>query len=192
MIHPNMATMLCVVSTDAAFPQAVLRKELRRSVANSFNRITIDGDMSTNDTVILLANGLSGTTLALADFSEALDEVTRALARMIVSDGEGVSRFVEVEVLGAANDKEARTAAEAIANSTLVKCAWAGGDPNWGRILDAVGYCGKRAPVGRVVGVCLTRCRRPRPSARIPCFFQCNDMVDVDVGRVAKPCAVVW
>jgi glutamate N-acetyltransferase/amino-acid N-acetyltransferase len=144
MIDPNMATMLCVVSTDAALPQPVLRKELRRSVANSFNRITIDGDMSTNDTVILLANGLSGTTPALADFSEALDEVTRALARMIVSDGEGVSRFVEVEVLGAANDKEARTAAEAIANSTLVKCAWAGGDPNWGRILDAVGYCGVR------------------------------------------------
>jgi glutamate N-acetyltransferase/amino-acid N-acetyltransferase len=144
MIDPNMATMLCVVTTDAALPQATLRKELKRSVANSFNRITIDGDMSTNDTVILLANGLSGVSPTLADFSAALDEVTRALARMIVQDGEGVSRFVEVEVLGAANDKEARTAAEAIANSTLVKCAWAGGDPNWGRILDAVGYCGVR------------------------------------------------
>jgi glutamate N-acetyltransferase/amino-acid N-acetyltransferase len=144
MIDPNMATMLCVVTTDAALPQATLRKELKRSVANSFNRITIDGDMSTNDTVILLANGLSGVSPILADFSAALDEVTRALARMIVQDGEGVSRFVEVEVLGAANDKEARTAAEAIANSTLVKCAWAGGDPNWGRILDAVGYCGVR------------------------------------------------
>lgn len=144
MIDPNMATMLCVLSTDAALPQPVLRKDLKRSVANSFNRITIDGDMSTNDTVILLANGLSGVAPALPVFSEALDEVTRALARMIVQDGEGVSRFVEVEVLGAANDKEARTAAEAVANSTLVKCAWAGGDPNWGRILDAVGYCGVR------------------------------------------------
>ena len=144
MIDPNMATMLCVVTTDAALPQADLRKDLKRSVANSFNRITIDGDMSTNDTVILLANGLSGVTPALADFSNALDEVTRALARMIVQDGEGVSRFVEVEVIGAASDKQARTAAEAIANSTLVKCAWAGGDPNWGRILDAVGYCGVR------------------------------------------------
>jgi glutamate N-acetyltransferase/amino-acid N-acetyltransferase len=144
MIDPNMATMLCVISTDAALPQPVLRKDLKRSVANSFNRITIDGDMSTNDTVILLANGLSGVAPALSVFSEALDEVTRALARMIVEDGEGVSRFVEVEVLGAASDKEARTAAEAIANSTLVKCAWAGGDPNWGRILDAVGYCGVR------------------------------------------------
>jgi glutamate N-acetyltransferase/amino-acid N-acetyltransferase len=144
MIDPNMATMLCVVTTDAAIPQAALRKDLKRSVANSFNRITVDGDMSTNDTVILLANGLSGVTPELTVFSNALDEVTRALARMIVEDGEGVSRFVEVEVLGAANDKEARIAAEAIANSTLVKCAWAGGDPNWGRILDAVGYCGVR------------------------------------------------
>ena len=142
MIDPNMATMLCVVTTDAAIPQPVLRAELKRSVANSFNRITIDGDMSTNDTVILLANGLSACSPDISAFSQALDEVTRALARMIVSDGEGVSRFVEVEVTGAANDKEARTAAEAIANSTLVKCAWAGGDPNWGRILDAVGYCG--------------------------------------------------
>jgi glutamate N-acetyltransferase/amino-acid N-acetyltransferase len=144
MIDPNMATMLCVVTTDAAIPQAALRKDLKRSVANSFNRITVDGDMSTNDTVIFLANGLSGVTPEMSVFSNALDEVTRALARMIVEDGEGVSRFVEVEVVGAASDKEARIAAEAIANSTLVKCAWAGGDPNWGRILDAVGYCGVR------------------------------------------------
>jgi glutamate N-acetyltransferase/amino-acid N-acetyltransferase len=142
MIDPNMATMLCVVTTDAALPQALLRRELKRSVENSFNRITIDGDMSTNDTVILLCNGLSGVAPEIGDFSKALDEVTRTLARMIVSDGEGVSRFVEVEVKGAASAKDARTAAEAIANSTLVKCAWAGGDPNWGRILDAVGYCG--------------------------------------------------
>lgn len=142
MIDPNMATMLCVVTTDADLSQPVLRAELKRSVANSFNRITIDGDMSTNDTVILLSNGLSACTPDMSAFGQALDEVTRTLARMIVSDGEGVSRFVEVEVTGAANDKEARTAAEAIANSTLVKCAWAGGDPNWGRILDAVGYCG--------------------------------------------------
>lgn len=142
MIDPNMATMLCVLTTDAAISQATLRSELKRSVANSFNRITIDGDMSTNDTVILLSNGLSACSPDVPAFSKALDEVTRTLARMIVSDGEGVSRFVEVEVTGAASDNEARTAAEAIANSTLVKCAWAGGDPNWGRILDAVGYCG--------------------------------------------------
>lgn len=142
MIDPNMATMLCVVTTDAVVPRASLRKILRASVDESFNRITIDGDMSTNDTVIVLANGRSSVEPSPDVFRSALDGVTRALARMIVRDGEGVSRFVEVEVTRAASRADARRAAEAIANSTLVKCAWAGGDPNWGRILDAVGYCG--------------------------------------------------
>lgn len=144
MIDPNMATMLCVVTTDAIVTAAPLRKALRESVEDSFNRITIDGDMSTNDTVILLANGASGISPSPAIFRSALDFVNRALARLIVEDGEGVSRFVEVEVRRAASPSEAKRAAEAIANSTLVKCAWAGGDPNWGRILDAVGYSGVR------------------------------------------------
>jgi len=144
MIDPNMATMLCVVTTDAIVPAAALRSAFRESVADSFNRITIDGDMSTNDTAILLANGASGISPSPKIFSHALDTVTRALARMIVEDGEGVSRFVEVEVRRAASKPDARRAAKAIANSTLVKCAWAGGDPNWGRILDAVGYCGAK------------------------------------------------
>jgi glutamate N-acetyltransferase/amino-acid N-acetyltransferase len=143
MIDPNMATMLCVVTTDAIVPADALRKALRASVEDSFNRITIDGDMSTNDTVILLANGASGISPSPAIFLSALDFINRALARMIVEDGEGVSRFVEVEVRRAASQSDARKAAEAIANSTLVKCAWAG-DPNWGRILDAVGYCGAK------------------------------------------------
>jgi len=142
MIDPNMATMLCAVTTDAAIPQAALRKALRASVENSFNRITIDGDMSTNDTVILLANGASGVTPPAEDFQKALDGVTQALARQIVLDGEGVSKFVEIEVVGARSAKDARRAAEAVANSTLVKCAWAGGDPNWGRIMGALGYSG--------------------------------------------------
>lgn len=149
MIDPNMATMLCVVTTDAMVPRPVAKALLRDSVADSFNRITVDGDMSTNDTVILLANGASGVEPAPAVLREALDAVTRALARMIVEDGEGVSRFVEVEVRRAASAADARRAAEAIANSTLVKCAWAGGDPNWGRILDAVGYSGVRMDEGR-------------------------------------------
>ena len=144
MINPNMATMLCVITTDAAVPQPALRVALRAAVENSFNRITIDGDMSTNDTVILLANGASGVTPLLSQFQEALDTTSRALARMIVKDGEGVTRFVEVEVHGAASAGDARRAAEAVANSTLVKCAWAGGDPNWGRIMDALGYSGAR------------------------------------------------
>jgi len=142
MIDPNMATMLCAVTTDAAIPQAALRKALRASVENSFNRITIDGDMSTNDTVILLANGASGVTPPAEDFQQALDAVTQTLARQIVLDGEGVSKFVEIEVGGARSVRDARRAAEAVANSTLVKCAWAGGDPNWGRIMDALGYSG--------------------------------------------------
>jgi glutamate N-acetyltransferase / amino-acid N-acetyltransferase len=144
MINPNMATMLCVITTDAAVPQPALRVALRGAVENSFNRITIDGDMSTNDTVILLANGASGVAPPLPQFQEALDTTTEALARMIVKDGEGVTKFVEVEVLGAASAGDARRAAEAVANSTLVKCAWAGGDPNWGRIMDALGYSGAR------------------------------------------------
>jgi len=142
MIDPNMATMLCVVTTDAILSGPALRTALRESVEDSFNRITIDGDMSTNDTVILLANGASRISPSPKIFRHALDIVTRALARLIVEDGEGVSRFVEVEVRRAASKTDACRAAEAIANSTLVKCAWAGGDPNWGRILDAVGYCG--------------------------------------------------
>jgi glutamate N-acetyltransferase/amino-acid N-acetyltransferase len=144
MINPNMATMLCVITTDAAVPQPALRVALRAAVEKSFNRITIDGDMSTNDTVILLANGESGVNPPLAQFQEALDRASKALARMIVEDGEGASRFVEVEVRGAASAGDARRAAEAVANSTLVKCAWAGGDPNWGRIMDALGYSGAR------------------------------------------------
>lgn len=141
MIDPNMATMLCVITTDARIPKAELQRRLRHAVDRSFNRITIDGDMSTNDTVILIANGLAGTPDGDA-FQAALDEVAHDLAMKIVLDGEGVSRFVEVEVRGAKGVRDARLAAEAIANSTLTKCAWAGGDPNWGRILDAAGYSG--------------------------------------------------
>ena len=144
MINPNMATMLCVITTDASVPQPALRVALRAAVENSFNRITIDGDMSTNDTVILLANGASGIAPPLSQFQEALDTTSKDLARMIVKDGEGVTKLVEVEVQGAASAGDARRAAEAVANSTLVKCAWAGGDPNWGRIMDAVGYSGAR------------------------------------------------
>jgi glutamate N-acetyltransferase / amino-acid N-acetyltransferase len=141
MIDPNMATMLCVITTDADIPKATLGKMLRTAVGQSFNRITIDGDMSTNDTVILLASGVQGRPEP-EDFQAALESVALDLATKIVLDGEGVSRFVEVEVRGAKTARDARLAAEAVANSTLTKCAWAGGDPNWGRILDAVGYSG--------------------------------------------------
>lgn len=146
MIDPNMATMLSFITTDAAIAKKDLQKALSVAVDQSFNRITIDGDMSTNDTVLVLANGEAGNaplkqgSAAFAQFQEALNLVTRNLARMIVEDGEGVTKFVEVRVMGAATYQDARKVAEAIANSTLVKCAWFGGDPNWGRIVDAAGY----------------------------------------------------
>ncbi len=150
MIDPNMATMLSFLTTDATIDKRLLQNALSIAVEQSYNRITVDGDMSTNDTVILLANGASGHPGLVADskgmalFQAALNEVTRRLAFMIVEDGEGVSKFVEVRVHGAATHQDARNAAEAIANSTLVKCAWGGNDPNWGRILDAVGYSSAR------------------------------------------------
>ncbi len=146
MINPNMATMLCVLTTDAPLDKKELQRALGIAVEQSFNRITVDGDMSTNDTVIALANGRAGgKPLAagsedFARFQNALNHVTRHLARMIVEDGEGVTRFVEVQVSGALTFQDARKAAEAVGNSMLVKCAWFGGDPNWGRILDALGY----------------------------------------------------
>jgi len=150
MIDPNMATMLCVITTDAKLSKGTLQNALHNAVERSFNRITVDGDMSTNDTVLALANGAAGgssiksgsTDYAL--FTEALNEGCAQLAFMIVRDGEGVSKFVTVQVRGASSLQAARKVAEAVANSTLVKCAWAGNDPNWGRILDAAGYCGVR------------------------------------------------
>ena len=148
MIDPNMATMLCFLTTDAVIDRKLLQRALSVAVENSFNRITVDGDMSTNDTVLILANSQAGHppirygSPACKAFQAALDHVTKHLARMIVEDGEGVTKFVEVHVHGAASLSDARRAAEAVANSNLVKCAWFGNDPNWGRIMDAVGYSG--------------------------------------------------
>ena len=137
MIDPNMATMLCFITTDAQIEKTELQQALSVSVEQSFNRITIDGDMSTNDTVIMVANGTAGNqpirhgTTAGKTFQRALDHLTKNLARMIVEDGEGVTKFIEIQVNGAASLNDARRAAEAVANSTLAKCAWFGGDPNW-------------------------------------------------------------
>jgi glutamate N-acetyltransferase/amino-acid N-acetyltransferase len=139
MIQPRMATMLGFITTDAAVPRGALQNALGRAVNKSFNLISVDGDTSTNDTVILLANGVSATP-PLAKFQEALDFVCLELAKMIVRDGEGVSRFVTIHVHGAASERDAGIAARAVANSVLVKTSWCGGDPNWGRILDALGY----------------------------------------------------
>ena len=150
MIEPNMATMLAFLTTDAAVDAASLQRCLSGAVAESFNRITIDGDQSCNDTVLLLANGMAGNKLLNAGhpdwptFVEAVNQVTRTLALKIVLDGEGATKFVTVIVRGAASAPDARKATRAVANSLLVKTAWCGGDPNWGRIIDAVGYSGAR------------------------------------------------
>jgi glutamate N-acetyltransferase / amino-acid N-acetyltransferase len=146
MIHPDMATMLCFITTDAPISKRELQKLTSASVEQSFNCVTVDGDMSTNDTAICIANGQAAIPFmepeheSYVKFAEALNFVMRQLARMIVEDGEGVTKFVEVHVKGAATYQDARKAAEAVANSMLVKCAWYGEDPNWGRIMDAVGY----------------------------------------------------
>jgi len=140
------ATMLCFITTDAAIEAKALQTALAEAVAQSFNCITVDGDMSTNDTVLALANGLAGNSelrtpnSALRTFQSGLNHVCLELAKMIVRDGEGVSRFVTVRLSGARNPAEADAAARAVANSSLVKTSWNGGDPNWGRIIDALGY----------------------------------------------------
>jgi glutamate N-acetyltransferase/amino-acid N-acetyltransferase len=140
------ATMLCFITTDAAVDAKVLQAALREAVANSFNRITVDGDMSTNDTVLVLANGLAGNRKFKVQGSEfrvfqtALNHVCLELAKKIVRDGEGVHRIVTVRVNGARTIQDADAAARAVANSPLVKTSWHGGDPNWGRIIDALGY----------------------------------------------------
>lgn len=143
MIHPNMATVLGVITTDAAVPAGDLRACLSAAVEWSFNRITVDGDTSTNDTVLLLANGASGVSTAepasLALFNKAIAYVCIQLAQMIVRDDEGASKFVELTVSGTNTEAEALSIAQTIATSSLVKTAIAGGDPNWGRILAAAG-----------------------------------------------------
>jgi len=149
MIMPNMATMLAFVTTDAAVAPAVLQGALGRAADRSFNRISVDGDTSTNDMVAVLANGASGAPSlteaagpAYEAFYAALEHVLTALSKMIVRDGEGATKFIEINVTGAADDASAARAARAIANSSLVKTAMNGEDANWGRILAAVGYSG--------------------------------------------------
>ncbi len=142
MIHPDMATMLSFVMTDAAVPHAELDKALRYAVHRSFNSITVDGDTSTNDMVVVLANGLSRVRPPAGEFQEKLLQVCTELATAIVRDGEGASKFVELTIEGAPSDDAARTIGRTIARSPLVKTAIYGADPNWGRIVGAIGNSG--------------------------------------------------
>ena len=148
MIHPNMATTLAFVMTDAAISPSLLQRTLRDVASRTFNSISVDGDTSTNDTLLVLANGaadapaIANGSKAHRQFAAALEEVCGSLARQIVADGEGAQRVIEIEVRGAKSEPAARKIAETIATSPLVKTAFAGGDPNWGRIFAAAGRAG--------------------------------------------------
>lgn len=155
MIHPRMATMLSFITTDVAIKPRVLQTMLRNAVEGSFNRISVDGDTSTNDTVVALANGTSGVAIRpggenRAAFVAGLNELCLTLAKMIVRDGEGAKKLITIEVTGARTPGEAERVARAIANSPLVKTAIAGSDPNWGRIICAAGYSGAKFDPSKV------------------------------------------
>lgn len=155
MIHPHLATTLCFLTTDAAMSPGALDAALRTAVSGSFNRITVDGDMSTNDTVILLANGAAGGDpidgdAALERFQAALSRVASELAEMVVQDGEGATRVVRFHLTGAASDAEAERGAYRLAGSLLVKTALHGGEPNWGRMMAALGSAGIELAEDRV------------------------------------------
>jgi glutamate N-acetyltransferase/amino-acid N-acetyltransferase len=175
MIHPNMATLLAFVTTDAAVDPEYLQTALRRAGADSFNMITVDGDTSTNDTLVVLANGAAGNALVTGGedgetFTAALTYVCGELARAIVSDGEGATKLIRVDVRGAASDEDARLAARSVVRSPLVKSAVYGSDPNWGRVLCAIGYSGATVdPLAvdlYVGGVQLVRAGAPVPGSR--------------------------
>jgi glutamate N-acetyltransferase / amino-acid N-acetyltransferase len=145
MIHPNMATMLVYIFTDVDASSRELQKELNATVSTTFNAISVDGDTSTNDTVLLLASGASGVRLKKSNerkFSAALHAVCSSIAEQVVRDGEGAKHLVRLNIEQAKSVEEARTIARSIANSPLVKTAWAGSDPNWGRILSSIGKSG--------------------------------------------------
>ncbi|MBM4055069.1 MAG: bifunctional glutamate N-acetyltransferase/amino-acid acetyltransferase ArgJ [Planctomycetes bacterium] len=147
MIAPNLATMLCFLTTDASISPELLHSCLKKAADQSFNRITIDGHMSTNDTIAIMANGASGieitpTGAELSLFQNGLDYVTRHLAKAIVMDGEGATKFIRISVTGAKSLPDATKVARTIADSPLVKTAMHGSDPNWGRIVSAAGYAG--------------------------------------------------
>lgn len=148
MIYPDMATMLCFIMTDFAIKQKTLDRILHEAVNNSFNKITVDGDRSTNDTVFIMANGMLGNpqinekSASYNVFKKAIYYITYELSRMIVKDGEGATKLIEIEVRGGRNESDAHKAAFALANSSLVKAALYGNDANWGRIMAALGYSG--------------------------------------------------
>ena len=156
MIHPNMATMLVFLTTDAAISAPMLQKALSGDIQTTFNMISVDGDTSTNDMVLILANGLAGNEEICAEgedftaFMEALNTVNIYLCRAIAADGEGATKLLECSVTGAADEQTAKTVAKSVVCSSLTKAAMFGADANWGRVLCAIGYSGAAVDVSRV------------------------------------------
>ncbi|MBQ4282046.1 MAG: bifunctional glutamate N-acetyltransferase/amino-acid acetyltransferase ArgJ [Spirochaetales bacterium] len=156
MIHPNMATMLVFITTDAAISPKMLKKALSTDIANTFNMVSVDGDTSTNDMVTVLANGMAGNRLIDSDgpdfdaFMQALNTITVSLCRMIAGDGEGASKLLECKVTGAADKQTAKTVAKSVICSSLLKAAMFGADANWGRVLCAIGYSGADVDVNKI------------------------------------------
>jgi glutamate N-acetyltransferase/amino-acid N-acetyltransferase len=171
MIHPNMATLLAFLTTDATVEAKFLQSALRRAVANSFNMVTIDGDTSPSDTVVILANGSAGTATIDQNngeiFRKALDDVCLYLAKCIARDGEGATKLIEVSVEGALSEAQARLAARTVASSPLFKAAMYGNDPNWGRIVAALGRSGAKVNEKKLEvylnGVCVMKQGSPVP-----------------------------
>ncbi|MBD3422739.1 MAG: bifunctional glutamate N-acetyltransferase/amino-acid acetyltransferase ArgJ [Chitinivibrionales bacterium] len=201
MIHPNMATMLGFITTDAEIAPAQLRRSLRKVVDWTFNNLTIDGDTSTNDMVLVLANGRSGalidSTESISLFEKALFAVANNLCAQIAADGEGATKRIEINVYGAQTEKDARKIAQSVARSNLVKTAIFGNDPNWGRILCAIGYSG--APFS-LEDLKVYLCKQLVCSATTPVAFSRSRMrnalqrkvveIDIDVGFDGEACAV--
>jgi len=201
MICPTMATMLCFVTTDASVGSATLARLLKRVVGWTFNNLTIDGDMSTNDMVLLLANGASGVTVGsrrdVERFEEALFDVCNRLCAKIAEDGEGATKRIEVNVTGGRTYDDCKAAAKAIATSNLVKTALFGNDPNWGRILCAIGYSGaqfsERKMTVSLCGVPVCKRLRPAPfnkSTMRTALARKIVVIEVDLGLGGRTCAV--
>ena len=201
MIHPDMATLLAFITTDAEVGHDVLSRALRPAVERSFNAISVDGDTSTNDTVLVLANGASGVAVSAADveaFEAGLAAVCHDLALEIVADGEGVTKVFEVQLTGAASEADARIAARTITNSNLVRTAIHGADPNWGRILAAAGRSGARVAAERAtvrigdVAVFVGGAPQTFDDAAVRAVFAASRiLISVDLG-LGSGSAVAW
>ncbi len=204
MIHPNMATMLCFITTDASVEGEFLQTALRKAVDESFNMISVDGDTSTNDTVLILANGMAGNPVIrqgseyVEAFQEALNQICVFLAKAIAGDGEGATRLIEVNVNGAATLSDARLAARTISNSYLVKSAVHGCDPNWGRIAAAAGRSGAvmiEEKTDVYIGdICLFKSGKPLPFDKklASGLLKCEKVlirVDLNIGQQS---ATAW